>query len=417
MPGTMTRFARVRNSGGSTQPRAHDDAPAGALAGRHLALIGTDTSPHVTGFPGFTGSVRRILEERSGRVSRPLQEPLVGVPDLVVAVLPGPGAAAAAVDVANRHGAPLLVLVQGETRPPEDEACTPGARLAARLEGTALARADRWGVLGEATHQRLRRLGVPAARIERLPYWAEARAGGSAGSLAGGSAGGLAGGEVAERGAARRRLGWGGGFLVVCPIGSDTSGVPALLDAAGVLAGRASDIRFVLLGRGPRLHALRAATDLAPNVVLADPGDDDYSRALSAADLVLVTEGSDVVDAAAAGRLAAGLAAGRPVLAAVDPEGHLTGELRLAAGAVVTVAPNRPLDLADTLDRLRDAPQARAVLAAGARHYARACLGPTPAARALAAVAGRTLQSRGAHRGGTDEGPGGAPFSWWRCDR
>ena len=392
MPGTMTRLNRVRVSTGALRLAHRESAEDGGLAGKHVALVGADTSAHVTGFAGFTGSLFGLLTERAAQVSRPLDAGANGVPDLVVAVLPGPGAAAAAAELADQHDVPLLVIAQGETRPLTDSperaasfdgivsARTTGARLAARLEARALARADRWAVTGTSVRDRLLREGVPAARIEALPYWASPTGDGPA-SL---------GRAEAERAAARRSLNLPEGFLVVCPVGADTSGLVAVVGAAHVLAAQGSAVQVVLIGRGPRLRALSASAFNAANVTVIETDDAGHRAGLVAADLVLLSEAADRPDGANAGRLASGLAAGRPMIAALAPDGHLAVELSRAEAAVVTVPLDRPQQLAHAIDVLADAPQARAVMAAGARYYAQAYLAPATAAATLEAIAGRT---------------------------
>jgi glycosyltransferase involved in cell wall biosynthesis len=383
MPGTMTRLTRSGRFGRPLRLAARDGRALEPLAGKHVAVFGSDVSPHITGFPQFTSSVLKLLRERAGQVSEPLRGPLGGTPDLVVAVLPGPGAAGAAVELANRHAARLLVIVQGETAPPTEDARTNGARLAAKLEGTALRRADRWAVTGAAARSRLLGLRVADARIDSLPYWVP-----SMPSLPSSRVGARPQTQLL---AARQRLGWPEGFLVVCPVGVDTTGLVAVVAAAHELARRRSEVHFVLAGRGPRLRALEASARSVSNVTVAEVPDDTYSSALAAADLLLLSEAADRPDPATAGRMAACLAAGRPMLAALADGGQLTLELSRSEGAMVTVPPDRYRQLADAIDVLSGAPAARAVMAAGARHYTRACLGTVAAAAALEAIVARTL--------------------------
>lgn len=399
MHGTMTRLNRVRTSAGSLRLVSRNGRTVGALTGKHVALVGTDTSPHVTGFGGFTSSLLELLAERAGQVSQPLKPEPGGrgdaagnasTPELVIAVLPGPGPAGAAAELADRHDVPLLVIVQGETRSLSDDAGTTGARLAARLERRALERADRWAVTGESARRRLIRFGVDDARIDALPYWARAaRSGGRSQS---------------ERAAVRRSLGWPTGFLVVCPVGADISGHADVIDAAYRLASAPNDVHFVLVGRGPRLRALAASAIDVPNVTVVDLPDDGYQAALFTADLVLLAEAADRPDGATAGRLAAAMAAGRPTVVAVADGGEVSAELARAEAAVVTVPADRPQQLADAIDVLRTAPQARAVMAAGARHYTRAGLGPVTAAATLEEIAARTMSRQ-------------AGSSWWGWTR
>jgi putative colanic acid biosynthesis glycosyltransferase WcaI len=396
MPSTMTRLNRVRSSAGSLRLVGRNDRSAGPLTGKHVALVGAQASPYVTGFAGFTSSLRELLAERVGQLSQPLHTAASGPPDLVVAVLPGPGAAAAAVELADKHDVPLLVVVQGETVPLLDgadraERVGPiGARLAARLEARAWHRADRWAVTGQQARDRLLRNGVDATLIEQLPYWVPAS---RSGPVADGA-----------RSALRRSLGRSEGVLVVCPAGADLSGLGSVVEAADLLGSRSVPAHLVVVGRGPRLRALSASARSVANLTFAELDDDQYFPALAAADLVLVNESADRPDGASAGRLATALGAGRPVIGALAADGPLSADLARAEAAVVTVAPDRPQQLANAIDVLADAPQARAVMASAATHYARVVLDPGTAAATFEAIAARTLSRS-------------AGSSWWGRNR
>ena len=433
MPGTLTRLNRVRTSAGSLRLVSRPSRSLGALSGRHVALVGSDASPHVTGFGDFTAALHDLLLEQAGRVSRPLLTPPVDAPELVIAVLPGPGAAGAGAELADQYDVPLLVVVQGETRPLSQDSGTSGARLAARLESRALRRADRWAVTTDSARRRLLRLGIDGVRIDTLPYWADVVRSGP---------------EVeSERAAVRRSLGWPSGFLVVCPVGADTSGLITVIAAAHQLATCGRDVQFVLAGRGPRLRALSASALDGPNVTIADLSDNEYSDALFTADLVLLTEPADRPDGATEGRLAAAMAAGRPTIATLAAGGSEGGSeggsdggsdggamggsdgVRMggsdgaamsgfgggsgdgstvaaaqAEGALLVLPVGRSRQLADAIDVLRSTPSALAVMAAAARHYTRADLGSVTAAATLEQIAARTLSRQ-------------AGSSWWGWNR
>jgi colanic acid biosynthesis glycosyl transferase WcaI len=392
MPGTLTRLNRARTSAGSLRLVGRHGRSAGALSGRHVALVGSDASPHVTGFGGFTTALHDLLLEQAGRVSQPLLVPPVDAPELVIAVLPGPGAAGAAAELADRRDVPLLVVVQGETRPLTEDAGTGGARLAARLESRALRRADRWAVTADSARRRLLRLGVDGDRIDTLPYWADGI--------------GFGPQVEAERVAVRRSLGWPAGVLVVCPVGADPAGAVPVIAAAHQLALRGCPVEFVLAGRGPRLRALSASALDGPNVTVADLSDAEYGDALFTADLVLLTEPADRPDGATEGRLAAAMAAGRPTIAV--PAGREALDAAAGAaqteGALLVLPGARSQQLADAVDVLHSTPSALAVMAAGARQYARAAQGPVAAAAALEQIADRTLSRR-------------TGSSWWGWNR
>jgi len=80
-------------------------------------------------------------------------------PDVVVGVMPSPGAAAAAARIARRHDAQLVIAVHGLVDRGD------GSRLPRRLERFALLRADRVVVTNRALAPAVAALGIPWERI------------------------------------------------------------------------------------------------------------------------------------------------------------------------------------------------------------------------------------------------------------
>ncbi|MBI5136485.1 MAG: glycosyltransferase [Nitrospirae bacterium] len=139
-------------------------------------------------------------------------------------------------------------------------------------------------------------------------------------------------------------------------------GVPTILDAARRLADR-RDIRFVLVGRGQELDAMRALADGQPNITF-DP------RWVARAELLGIIAGADLVlgvfgSGGKAGRVVPckvfdGLAMARPVITA-DTEA--AREFLTDANAVL-VPPGDGAALARAIAALADDPVRRAALAA-----------------------------------------------------
>lgn len=379
----------------------------GVLAGLRILVTGTDASPHLTGFAGFSTAVIDLIEARRGVVDQ--LRPATDAPkafavqadpvDLVIAIAPGPGVAAAP-SLADRHDVPLLVISQATSLPARATGGTVGELLAVRLDRALAARADRWAVTSQAAHDQLVHAGVPEDRIDRLPYWADpaeltAPGDGSAGSV-----------PEAARSALRDSLGWPDhAFLVTCPVGADLSDVPLLLATAEELETRNGPARMILVGRGGRLRQLRENAGPAATSVFEVTGS-QYPATFAAADMVLLVggghadrreapDGDDVpvADAALAGRVASCLAAGVPMITITGASG-VVPEVVAVQDASIQVHAATPQQLADAIETLADARPARALMAAAARARARDLMDPATAADALEATVTATLAAR-----------------------
>jgi len=102
--------------------------------------------------------------------------------------------------------------------------------------------------------------------------------------------------------------------------------------------------------------------------------------------LLVVNERPSVGDMSLPSKLTSYLAAGRPVLAAVSPDGATARELARTGGAALVVPPGDPAALAAAVRELRDDPERRARMGAAAALYARRELGREAAMRRLDAL-------------------------------
>jgi glycosyltransferase involved in cell wall biosynthesis len=133
-------------------------------------------------------------------------------------------------------------------------------------------------------------------------------------------------------------------------------GLDNLLRTAQILTDKS--VRFVLVGDGndkARLVAIKRSLNLQ-NVSFA--GVQEASRfeaMLRAADILLVNQRRDVVEMALPSKLTSYFAAGRPIIAAVDPNSNAAHEIR-AAGAGVVVSPEDPAALLMAIVDLRGKP-------------------------------------------------------------
>ena len=132
---------------------------ADPLSGRHLLLVSgrsaEGTGPGVNALATHLESVagRVTVLPHRGAIPDLLGRRVVGRPDLVIAILPGRTSSLAAVRVAERLGAPLLVVVNSVAP-------------ASWGEMTTLRRATRVAVTEPRRRERVTAAGVAADRVE-----------------------------------------------------------------------------------------------------------------------------------------------------------------------------------------------------------------------------------------------------------
>lgn len=407
----------------------HPDPPPATipeLVGRHVAVVGINYSPEVTGIAPYTTAMAEHLAGsaasvtvltgtphyphwtvpaeyrwslRSGGTSAPA--PGAGVPrvrrlrhfvprsqsvlrrglyeatffanartvrlprppQLVVSVTPSLGGALAGASLARRHGAPLLIVVQDLLgKAAAQSGMSGGGRVA---DATA-------AIEGYAL-RRADRVAVVSdsfrSQVERYGVPPE-----RVGLLRNWTH--IVPATQTVHGA-RARLGWPADRFIVAHTGNiglkqDLGNVVA---AAGKLAG-GDGIEFVIVGDGSQRAAVRGLAGGMPNVRFVDPlSEDEYPLALAAADLLLVNERPGVAEMSLPSKLTSYFSAGRPVLAAVEGAGATATELSRTGGAAVLVPPGDPDALVTAVRALRDDPVARAVMAGAGRAYASANLG------------------------------------------
>lgn len=195
-------------------------------------------------------------------------------------------------------------------------------------------------------------------------------------------------GELAfqnEEFAARRSLVLKPGFNIVFAGNLGTAqALDTVITAAQLLATEA-DIRFVMIGSGSRLEWLQNEIRRLGlhNVELPGRFDpEDMPGILAQASALLVTLArSPIMSQTVPSKIQAYLAAGRPLIAALDGEGARVVE---EAGAGVTCAAEDATALADAVRKLRSStPQKLGEMSERARHYYQQHFEPTALARQL----------------------------------
>lgn len=248
-------------------------------------------------------------------------------PDCVLGVIPSLSGGLAAAAAARRWRAPLGLLFQDLVGPAAAQSGMPGGGLAAgparALESWAARRADGVAVVAEAFRGYLEDIGVEPGRIRSLPNWSHVSA------PEGRSAG------------VRRSLGWADDEQVVLHAGNMgfKQDLGNVVNAARLAASSRPAIRFVLMGDGNARRGLEELGKGLPNLDFLDSRpEDEFMEVLAAADVLLLNERASVIDMSLPSKITSYFLAGRPVLAAVPPEGSTAKELARSGGAYLVPA-------------------------------------------------------------------------------
>lgn len=312
---------------------------------------------------------------------------LIRRPDAVLGVVPSLSGGVLARLAAARYRTRYGVLFQDlMSHGAAQSGIAGGQRVVAatrRAERFVVARARAVAAVSPMFLNALAALGVPSDRVWYVPNWAHVRPSAQ---------------DAAERQRTRARLGWRDDEVVILHAGNMglKQGLGQVVEAAARASGppvRSKALRFVLMGDGSQRAALeeQVAATRANNVAFLRPEPaESFMDVLDAADVLLVTERASVRDMALPSKLTSYALAGRPVIAAVDPDGATATEVRRAGNGLVVPAeaPDQLLQAIDTLTA--DPALAKAMASAGVA-YAHGALTPhaglARAARFVAAIA------------------------------
>ena len=296
--------------------------------------------------------------------------PLRNRPDLVIAVTPSLSGAVAGGLLARRHHSKLIVVVQDLMAKAAAQSGIRGgdyaARTTATIERYALAKAHRVAIVSEAFRHQLHEYGIGDDRIRLLPNWTHISP------------------TQLSPADCRRDLGWPTQpFTVV-----HTGNMGLKQDLGNMVAAarcyQRPDIHFVIVGDGSQRAEIEMQGVDVPNLTFVDPLDGDaYPKALAAADLLVVNERPGVGDMSLPSKLTSYLSAGRPILAAVAPNGATAQELQRTGGAAHFVPPGNPVAFVEAIMTLRLNEARRSRMGAVGREYAESTLGEKAAAARL----------------------------------
>ena len=307
--------------------------------------------------PRTQGALRRGLYEgtflmTSSRAVRGLTA------DLVIAVSPSLSGMTTGERIARRCGAPLGIIVQDLMGQAAGQSgIRGGGRVSAvvsRIERSGLNAADRVAVISDSFAEGVIATGVPADRVSVLRNHAHVQA------------------SDLDRHEARRRIGWDTDGFVVLHTGNmgHKQDLGNVIRTARLAQGANARLQFVFTGDGNQRHILEDLATGLDNVRFHDPiADDVYPVALRAADVLLVNERSTVVNMSLPSKLTSYFAAGRPVVAAVPPNGSTEREVARSGGGMTAPAGD-PSTLLSTIQHLFDSPSRCDHLGAAGRRYA-----------------------------------------------
>lgn len=335
--------------------------------------------------PGRQSAARRAIYEASflahAGVLGPRQRP-----DAILGVMPSMSGGVLARLSASRSRAAYAIIVQDIMSAAAAQSGIAGGQRAAALTGTierwALRRATVVAPVAAAFVPVLQDMGVEARRIVHLPNWAHLPP------------------PVRARQDVRRELGWRADEVIVLHAGNMglKQGLEQVIDAARCAETTDSRLQIVLMGDGNQRARLMELAEGLENVTFAPFVERErLVDVLAAADILLLSERSTVRDMSLPSKLTSYLAAGRPVIAAVDPAGASAAEVRRADAGVVVEAGDAPSLVRAIIDLMADPAEIQRV-GENSRHYAETSLGAAASLATVSAIVDRLLQNTNQRR-------------------
>ncbi|MGB8380709.1 MAG: glycosyltransferase [Dermatophilaceae bacterium] len=173
----------------------------------------------------------------------------------------------------------------------------------------------------------------------------------------------------------RCQMGWMQNEIVALHSGNmgAKQGLETIVDAAKVAALRGSAVKFVLMGDGSQRRSLQNRAGDCGNLEFVSPvSEEDYETALAGSDILIICERSGLRETSVPSKLTSYLGAGKPIVAAIDPDGATADEVRQSGGGVL-VPTRSPAQLLETVELIASSERAALLGEAGLR-YAQASL-------------------------------------------
>jgi colanic acid biosynthesis glycosyl transferase WcaI len=281
--------------------------PEYKIKGSHTELINGVEVRRVKHFvPSNTSAITRGLYELTYLLnglwhSRDLK------PDIVLGVSPAWAGTAIAAVMKKRHGSVMKVLVQDLMAAAAEQSNIKGGARAARLvnllEGWTLRHADSVGVITEQFKERVIAFGVPAEKIVITPNYSQSHI------------------VPMDRDECREFWGWPKDEFIVMHTGNMglKQDLGNVIEAARIAKISNPNMRFYLVGDGSQRESLVKQASRLDNVIFKNlVSNEDYSRLLGAADVLLINESPNQMDMSLPSKLTSYIAAQRTIVAACN---------------------------------------------------------------------------------------------------
>jgi colanic acid biosynthesis glycosyl transferase WcaI len=383
---------RLVITGISYAPETTGIAPYTSALAEHLAATGHQVSV-ITGVPSYpqwrvypeyrpmlrarelrsgveVRRVRNYVPRRQSMLRRGLYEAsfLVGgmamlgmpAPNAVVGVVPSLSGGVLARAAARRLRCPYGLIFQDLVGPAASQSGV-GAGRFARPIGAAeawIARgAAALGIIAEGFRPYLESLGVAPDRVHRLRNWLHVDE------------------PTQDRTAIRHHLGLPLEALICLHAGNMglKQELDNIVECARLAASADSRLVFILAGDGsqrPQLVALARRYQLRNLRFLPVQPVEYFSSLLAAADILLLNQRASVTSMSLPSKLTSYMAAGRPIVAAVQADSEAAVEIR-AAGAGMICPPGNPAAILQAVRKLANDPLLRTQLGSSGQNYCR----------------------------------------------
>lgn len=283
-------------------------------------------------------------------------------PDAVIGVVPSLSGAGVAAVMAKRFSVPYGLIFQDLVGAAARQSGIPGglaiARITTGLEGRAARSAQGIAIISKGFRAYLEDLGVQPDRIRHIPNWTHISP------------------PTRLPKEVRQELGWKSDEVILLHSGAMglKQGLENVIHAAQLARTAAPSLRFVLMGDGNQRAMLLERARGLTNVIFRPPSEAaDFPNILAAADMLLINERASLRDMALPSKLTSYLVAGRPIVAAVSPEGWTAREVE-RTGAGVVIPPENPQALIQMVNDLKNDPARVHNMGEAGPRYARTAL-------------------------------------------
>ena len=295
-------------------------------------------------------------------------------PDVVIAVVPNLVSAVAAVRIARRSGAKMVVWLQDSMAAAAGQSGISGgqtvARIVSAVERYVIRQADTVIVISEVFRNLVEGTGASPDKVVLIRNWSHQTP------------------PTANRASTRLRLGWREDEIIAMHAGNMglKQGLENVVEAGRLAMEQGKPVRFVLMGDGSQRKQLQRLAAAASNVEFLPPEPSGtYSDILGAADVLLINEAETVFDMSLPSKLTSYLLAARPVVAAVSSLGGTAHEVEQTRAGLV-IESGRPDLLLQEVLALGSDPLAATARGSLGREYAERVLSSQGSLSGLSAV-------------------------------